>query len=121
MAPKRRIDLTRSPPCRILLEAGGCAGAKFIAERLGDETGQDVSVRQVRERLKNHATIRKIGAGYYALADSATRPVKEHLDEIMAQRGPLCVDDAIGEVLATYPHGDEYAVRCWIHQVYAVR
>lgn len=110
-----------SPAYSILREAGGCAGAKWIARQLSRRNGEDVSVRQVRERLKNYGSIRKLGAGYYVLDGLDLPSVKEHLDHVMAERGLLSVDDAIEEVLQTYPYGDEYAVRCWIHQVYAVR
>lgn len=105
-------------PRHALLDAGGVAGAHYIAAWLEERLGAPVKVRQVRDRLKNYGDgIERLGAGYYALAEKAALPVDIWATRWLAlQPQPPHVADLVQAVLEAYPHGDPTAVRCWVHQ-----
>lgn len=100
-----------------LIRAGGLAGARYLADRLTDAEGREVSVRQVRDRLRHtHGAVRKVGGGYYAVREYPAVPVAQWLDSWLHAHGPKPFDHVVRLILHAYPHGDEAAVQAWLHQ-----
>ena len=111
-------DQRRRISARTALESlGGLAGAKAIAEVLGERAGADLSVRQVRDRLRNTGgAVRKLGAGYYATRAHEVPRVLEFVERLLERRGTCPAEEVASEVLRAYPHGDTRAVMAWLAQ-----
>lgn len=93
-----------------LAEAGGVAGAAELARRAGL-----ASPRAVRGALRG-GEVQSLGAGYMALPAGIEPPVGAWLEAQLLRAGPVPLDEAVGAVLAHYPHGDAGAVRAWLAQ-----
>lgn len=112
--PRRRSKITAR---RILASAGGVAGARYLADQLGEADGRSYTVRDIRDRFRHCATaIRKLGAGYYALHVHPAPPVMSWVLEHLGQHGPTPEGDLAERIMGAYPHGHRRAVRHWLHQ-----
>ncbi len=102
---------------RELARAGGLAGAHWLAARMASLTGEEVSVRMVRDRFRNiGSNVRKLGAGYYAMRDHPAPPLNKWAAWWIHARGPTPVPELIEAILKAYPYGDAKAVHAWIYQ-----
>lgn len=102
---------------QVLAEVGGVAGAAYIARRLAERFAEPCTARRVRDLFRHSGpTVRKLGAGYYALGDAPHPPVEEWVAARIVQLGPQEISQVVEDVLKAYPKGHARAVRAWIAQ-----
>ncbi len=100
-----------------MVQLGGVAGARAVAELLTQSGGQEVTVRQVRDRFRNTGgTVRKLGAGYFATRQKRLPPVLHWVEARLNEKGQEPLNDLVAAILEAYPQGDERAIYAWIHQ-----
>ena len=96
---------------------GGVAGARAVAELLSSHHGREVTARQVRDRFRNTGgAVRKLGAGYFATRSFQGAMVLHWVESRLANGGGETKDSLCQAILGAYPHGDERAIRAWLHQ-----
>ena len=102
----------------VLRDAGGVAGALYIATETAALTGYEITVRDIRDVFRHYGGgVRKIGAGYYAVRDSDAPDVFDWVCDNLTDEQRADRDIVTESVLDEYPHGDSRAVQCWFDQV----
>lgn len=114
---KVQVPAVRMSAREALDRLGGVAGARAVARMLSEHLDRTVTVRQVRDRFRNTGgRVRKLGAGYFATQGFRGATVLHWVESRLTERGGETLDGLCRAVLEAFPHGDERAVRAWIHQ-----
>jgi len=101
----------------VLSRLGGIAGARAIAEAMTAQSGEEVTVRQIRDRLRNTGdAVRKLGAGYFAVRAQKVEPVLDWVEARLEANGSEPVEGMLAAILENYPLGDARAIVAWLHQ-----
>ena len=94
-----------------LASLGGLASTHALAAQIDPS----LSIRQMRDRLRNREDIRKLGGGYYALVEHPAPTLEEWVTRWLGNRR-LPENQVLDSIQIHWPHGHRPSIRGWLHQ-----
>lgn len=105
------------PPAEIndlaqhLAALGGLASSHELAVQIDPS----MTIRQMRDHLKNRTDIRKLGGGYYALAEHPAPNLEVWVTRWLGTKR-LPEQHVLDAIQEHWPHGHRPSIRAWLHQ-----